>query len=379
MAATSPAERIPASKLRRIRQAETKQRLYKTASQDQCLAAVHTQLVMLTSTIDNLHQHLIHSQTHVPPCHPYCWNLYAKEFTPCSHQSAQDLEQGSTGSSGVASEPVPRAYSDAAVALTEDVLEEAAHGSSGDSYAISCNVCWEILPNKYGCQGLHLCRRCAVAGALVTAGIDANAEGNGAHISSQSPSTWASLISQAGPCDISGIEFYDSCRLVAAALAGVDEPLVLHLPPGELKDFLENVRLRRIAVKSNLGKKYTGETSSTCAAQKASSELDLDAAGGPPGLHGKEERLPATQDAGDARTSCDEEWEFLQKQLHVFLDELEEQALQVYGSFCGPDSEVTDINSMSLLTDDARTKAVETVVEDTVSGLLSYMSSQKAR
>ena len=37
------------------------------------------------------------------------------------------------------------------------------------------------------------------------------------------------------------------------------------------------------------------------------------------------------------------------------------------------------MSSMSLLPDDVKTKAVETVVEDTVSGLLSSLTSQKAR
>lgn len=271
MAAAAPAERSSASKLRRIRQAETKQRLYKTASQDQCLAAIHTQLAMLTSTIDNLYHNLIHVEAHVAHCHPYCWNSYAKEFTPNSHQSYHHLEQWSL------SEPAPLSSSDAVAAPTEDVLEEALPGPIGDSYAISCDVCWEALPIKYGCHGVHLCKHCAAAGGRSTVGTDANADGNHAHISSQSLSTWASLVSQAGSCEISGIEFYDSCRLVVATLAGEGEPLILHLPPGELKDFLEKARLHSIGTKSYLGKKYAKEASSKRAAPKASAEPDLHA------------------------------------------------------------------------------------------------------
>ena len=226
-----------------------------------------------------------------------------------------------------------------------------------------------VLPNQCGCKVVHLCRNCAV---------HADDDPNRVQILSQSLCMWANLLSKMDSQDITSIELYDSCGLVVASVSGEDEPLILSVPPGELQNFLWKVRHFRIQTKSYFGKKYAGAVSSKCPPSTAP-EPDTGAVCGPPGLDGQEEQSAATHDTGHEGKSSDDDWEFLQTQLHAVLNKMQEQALNIYGGFLDLDSETSDVSSMNLLPDDVKIKAIETVVEDTMSGLLSSMTSHKAR
>jgi len=134
---------LSGSKLRRMRSVATKQRLFQSAQKDERWCMVHSQLALLTSSVDCILQLLTASTTFGYPCNQQSLNPTAPEFVPAE------------GERGI-------------IAQTEetDEKEEVAQPSalSGDarSFAVHCNCasCWEPLPCF--CGRATICKFCAM-------------------------------------------------------------------------------------------------------------------------------------------------------------------------------------------------------------------------
>ena len=151
---------------------------------------------------------------------------------------------------------------------------------------------------------------------------------------------------------ISSLEFYPQDEILHARLSANREVYARHISKQTLQEVATIARGSRTQITSHFQKHFSAAddahgTRNTC--------------------------IKACESESD---SIDENWEFVQNQLHDFCDQMQQQALDIYGTFLVPEACEAELHSLRVLSDGSRTNAIEAVVKDTVAGLLSSVSAE---
>ena len=160
---------------------------------------------------------------------------------------------------------------------------------------------------------------------------------------------------------VESVAFYDRCQVMvyASPHQSTQRTSVVHLPQGSLTEIVEKLRQHKVPMVSHLGKKYEPPPIGT--------------------LHNTGECRASIGQSGHSIDDDGEFWEFLQTHLHTMLDQMQLQASEIYQSFVVSEPDAEGIDSLHVLSDESRTKAVQSVAEDTVKLILSSVSSHKAQ
>ena len=229
-------ESVPpsASRKRRLRAAQTKQRLFIDASKDErwSIVLVLSQLAMLTSSIDCL-AHLLTPSTscNTYPLQPVL-NPSAPEFIPNDDSPGMPVKPGQVENS--ANELI----TSTSVSL--------------DSSGVNCSSCWEPLPPCFcNMPTITLCSNCG------------GMEGSRQLMKATRESAAASLdvtvqvMGLLGKGIVQEVEFYDSCHTLVLTTAAGHREVIGGFPRDSLSAVLAEIREQKIHVTSFLDEQFT--------------------------------------------------------------------------------------------------------------------------
>ena len=264
---------LSSSKLRRLRAAATKRKLFRRGTEAQTITGISSQLAMLTTSIDSMLSLVttmgfsLTQSGQAVGCNDYMDSsgMHYNDF--CTHYVANDwIDAGSASltrnpESLSTGEPMDAVHAPDSTKESKQSCpqEEAIHRAPEK---IHCSGCWEPLPQSYVCDALHFCRACVdVVCARVQDLTDEGCTTNTVQVSVQqdidadSAETSLSLFSD----EVVRIEFYCNCRtLVTYAGSGDQAPLaVLDLPRASWPAALQEARAKGIRLKSCFDKPYT--------------------------------------------------------------------------------------------------------------------------
>ena len=229
------------SKLRRLRAASTKRRLFESANNAEPLLMIQSHLAILTSTINNLLAVLSYSVCPTTP--PTCsesndWNRDAPVFTP--HGSAGAGGTASSDNQCLTSPCAATGYKRGGPNVIQGGKPQVPVGGN------SCAICWEPLP-ACRCGIAMLCGSCALAGHDQRQQYDQQQ-----HQQSRTPE----VIRMMGAGSITKLELFDNGRVLVASLSDGGGSMVVEVGSGSVAHLLTAAKANGLRITSHFSKSY---------------------------------------------------------------------------------------------------------------------------